>query len=193
MQAIHHDSHWTAFCDQQHLASGSPASVALAAHKAMTANPSARVLTFDDATGRTVDFDRRGSEAEIAARLQPADAEPPSPPRRAGRPKLGVVAKEVTLLPRHWQWLEQQPGSASATLRRLIDEARKTDPDRQAMQQAQAAADRFMQAMLGDQPGYEDAARALYQGDQERFLTLTESWPTDLRDHARRLADPAFR
>ncbi|MGB0212481.1 DUF2239 family protein [Algiphilus sp.] len=194
MPSITPDTTWTAFRGESALASGSPAEVALAVHRILREQPDAPVLTFDDRTGHTVDFDRRGSEAEIAARLQPVTDPAPAQtaPRRAGRPRLGVVAKEVTLLPRHWEWLEQQPGSASATLRRLVDEARKANRGRESAEQARAAADRFMQAALGDRPGYEAAARALYRGNEADFATLTADWPADLRDHAHRLAAPAF-
>lgn len=109
-----------------------------------------------------------------------------------GRPKLGVVAREVTLLPRHWEWLAAQPEGASAVIRRLIDAARNQRSGVERARQAQAAADRFMMSMLGDQQGWEEASRSLYAGDGKRFHELTESWPADLRNHARRLAAPAF-
>ncbi len=162
--------HYTAFEDERLLASGTASEVALAARQAM-----GRVLIFEDETGRQTDFDLRGTEAEIAGRAP-------------GRPKLGVVAREVTLLPRHWDWLATQPGGASAALRRLVDEARNRPNPRAAQQ----AADRFMMAMLGNQPGYEEASRALYAGNAQRFTELTEPWPTDLRNHARKLAAGAF-
>lgn len=180
----------TAFVGERLLAAGAPLTVALAVRAALrvSANP---ILTFDDQTGRQIDFDLRGGADEIAARLQ-APAAAAAEPRSAGRPKLGVVAREVTLLPRHWDWLAAQPGGASVTLRKLVEAARKGDGAGVSARQAQEAADRFMSAMLGNQPGYEEAARALYAGDRPHFLALSESWPGDLRDHARRLADPAF-
>lgn len=49
-----------------------------------------------------------------------------------------------------------------------------------------------MMAMLGNQPGYEEAARALYAGDRQRFLSSSDGWPVDLRGHARSLAEAAF-
>lgn len=163
-------THYTAFEDERLLASGTALEVALSAREAK-----GQVLIFEDETGRQTDFDLRGTASEIAARAP-------------GRPKLGVVAREVTLLPRHWDWLATQPGGASAALRRLVDEAR-TRPNPRAAQQA---ADRFMMAMLGNQPGYEEASRALYAGNAQRFTELTEPWPTDLRTHARKLAAGAF-
>jgi hypothetical protein len=177
----------TAFADGRHLASGAPWEVALAVKAALVAQGGADILTFDDETGQMVDFDLRGSDEEIAARLMPQ-----AEVRTAGRPKLGVVAREVTLLPRHWEWLASQPGGASVTLRKLVDAARGANGGRDRIRQAQQAADRFMQAMLGNQPGYEEASRALYAGDAGRFAELTAAWPADLRDHAGRLAAPAF-
>lgn len=181
----------TAFAGERLLASGAPPSVALAVRAALRVSPNA-ILIFDDRTGRQIDFDLRGSADEIAARLQGPEASSTEPPRGAGRPKLGVVAREVTLLPRHWDWLAAQPGGASVTLRKLVEAARKGGDAGVSARQAQEAADRFMSAMLGNQPGYEEAARALYAGDRTRFLALSEGWPGDLRDHARKLAAPAF-
>jgi hypothetical protein len=114
-----------------------------------------------------------------------------TPPRRqagAGRPKLGIVSREVSLLPRHWDWLERQPTSISAALRRLVDEARRREPGKQRARAARAAASRFMSAMAGDRPGYEEASRALFAGDEARFLDLIRRWPPDVRAHLTRMA-----
>jgi len=115
-------------------------------------------------------------------------------PLRAGpgRPRLGVVGREVSLLPRHWDWLEAQPGGASAALRRLVDEARKRDPAQQRIRQAIEAAYRFMTALAGDRPGYEEATRALYAGDRARFASLIAAWPPDVVCHIERLATDYF-
>lgn len=181
----------TAFAGESLLANGAALQVALSV-KAALGNGASGILVFDDRSGRQIDFDLRGSDDEIAARLRPAEQVAPDAPRTSGRPKLGVVAREVTLLPRHWDWLSAQPGGASVTLRKLVEAARKGDGAGVLARQAQEAADRFMSAMLGNQPGYEEAARALYAGDGSRFTALSEPWPVDLRDHARRLAEPAF-
>ncbi|MDD2868780.1 DUF2239 family protein [Neomegalonema sp.] len=181
---------WTAFLDGKRLASGAPGCVVKAARKALDADPSpgpgaeSRLSFFSDETGRPLDADLRGTPDEAAQRVEPQKSTKP------GRPKLGVSPREVTLLPRHWDWLSVQPGGASAALRRLVEEARK-DPRAEA-KRAQAAAGNFMTAALGDAPNYEEASRALYAKDQARFLALTEAWPEDLRDHARRLAAPGF-
>ncbi len=186
----------TAFCDHRLLASGPPAEVARVVKRTLEANAGSTVLTFDDATGQLVEFDLRGTEADVAARHAPAPVAAPADhaaaPRAAGRPKLGVVGREVTLLPRHWDWLAEQPGGASVTLRKLVDAARVAHHSRDVARRAQKAADRFMLTMLGDAPGYEEAARALYAGDKAAFQARTEPWPIDLRDHARRLAAAAF-
>lgn len=169
----------TAFDGTRLLARGPLAEVALA----VKAAGEGAFLTFDDATGRVIDLDLRGDAAEILARLTP-----PAPPRGRGRPRLGVTAREVTLLPRHWDWLATQPGGASATLRRLVDQARRADDGGADRRRAQDAAYRFMLALAGDLPGYEEATRALFAGDAEGLARQMADWPGDLRDHALRLA-----
>jgi hypothetical protein len=161
------------------------------------------VLTFDDATGAVVDLDLRGDTAEIVSHLvdharQDAVAntprklaDPDAPARGRGRPKLGVVAREVTLLPRHWEWLGAQRGGASQALRRLVDEARRTDGGKTQTRAAQEAAYRFMTTMAGDLPGFEEASRALFAGDEHRFVEQTAGWPEDVRAYARTLASTA--
>ena len=169
---------FTAFSGVTHLATGTAAAVALA--MARTA-PEPRVLVFADATGRQIDFDLSGGPEAIRARYAEADE-----PRGRGRPKLGVTAREVTLLPRHWDWLNDQPGGASATLRRLIDAARKM-PEAEARARRDAAY-RFLAAIAGDYPGFEDAARALYAGDRAGFEMRIAAWPADIAGHAAKLA-----
>ena len=139
-------------------------------------------LVFNDATGWQVDLDPRGV-AEV-----PIGEPPPAEPRGRGRPRLGVVAKEVTLLPQHWDWLNSQPGGASVALRKLVEQARKTSGDRDRIRAAQEAAYRFMTALAGNLPGYEEATRALFAYDRRRFGELIAHWPEDVRDYAVRLA-----
>ncbi|CDZ54031.1 DUF2239 family protein [Neorhizobium galegae] len=183
------DFHWTAFRGENRIAGGSPVEVVTA----IKAGGHESVLVFDDATGKPVDLDLRGTLEDCLDRLPTDNVEPVEPAeRRPGRPKLGVVPREVTLLPRHWEWLAQQPGGASVALRKLVDAARAAGSSGDDRRRAQEAADRFMRALGGDQPGYEDAARALYAGQENRFKELTEIWPKDVRDHARYLARAAF-
>jgi hypothetical protein len=145
------------------------------------------LFVFDDQTGKAVDFDLRGSVDEVLARALPRPVA-----TGPGRPRLGVVSREVSLLPRHWEWLEQQPNGASAALRRLVDEARKREPGRQRARMAADAAFRFMSAMAGNLPGFEEAGRALYAANRAVFDDLVRDWPADIQAHARRLAQDAF-
>ncbi len=154
---------------------------------------SAPVLIFDDATSELVEIDFRGTVGEVLSRLSPVVTEEEVSPRRPGRPRLGVVAREVTLLPRHWEWLNSQPGGASVALRKLVEEARRSSEGKDRVRRSQEAAYRFLSAMAGNEPGYEEALRALFAGDRARFDALAESWPPDVRDHARMLAAAAFR
>jgi len=144
-------------------------------------------LIFEDQTGKQVDFDLRGTPEEVLARYD-------SVPARVGpgRPKLGVVAREVSLLPRHWDWLEQQSSGASAAIRRLVDEARKRNPDEQQNRRTIEAAGRFLLAMAGNFPGFEEASRALYARDRNRFEGLIRKWPRDVRLHIQHLIRRAF-
>ena len=147
--------------------------------------PQGVYLVFDDATGRQIDLDTRGTPDEISVRYSEiASAEP----RGRGRPRLGVVAREVTLLPRHWDWLNSQPGGASVALRKLVDHARRASGDRDRVRAAQESAYRFMSAIAGNLPGFEEATRALFAYDRRHFGELIAGWPEDVRDYAVRLA-----
>ncbi|QRR08790.1 DUF2239 family protein [Burkholderia sp. MS455] len=187
---------YTAFDGHRRLASGPLATVALAARQAGDAT-SGTILIFDDATGRSIDLDLRGTADDIRARYAPlpgdasgAAGEPvgAGEQRGRGRPKLGVVSREVTLLPRHWEWLGAQPGGASVALRKLVEDARRTHAAADRRRDAQARAYHFMSAMAGDLPGFEEAARALYANDAVRLAELVAGWPDDVRDHALALA-----
>ena len=136
------------------------------------------VLIFEDATGRQVDFDMRGSWEEVLSRV---DIPAPSTPKPSGRPRLGVVAREVTLLPKHWAWLESQPQGMSAALRRLVEEASKKDPEGERLRLAVEAAGRVMTALAGDRPGFEEALRALYARDMAELERRITAWPADIQ------------
>lgn len=182
------DTPCTAFDGTHRIASGPLAEVAVQTRAWMDQHPDARILIFDDVTARPIDVDFRGSEADIRRRLAA-----PVAPRSPGRPKLGVVAREVTLLPRHWEWLGIQPGGASVALRKLVEDARRGTIDRrQQMRHAQEACYRFMQAMAGDAPDFEEATRAMYRNLRGRFTTLVRKWPKDVAEHTLKLAVAAF-
>lgn len=176
---------FTAFSGTKRIASGSLREVALQAKAALDADECAQVLIFDDVTSHLVEVDFRGTPEDVAARIAPPEEEA----RRPGRPKLGVVAREVTLLPRHWEWLASQPGGASVALRKLVEHARLSNQEADRRRRAQEAAYRFMSAMAGNEPGFEEATRALFAGNRERFRQMVEAWPADIRDHAKKLEE----
>ena len=181
---------YTAFAGPKLLASGPLAEVAVAV-KIATGVMEDPVIIFDNATGKSLDVDLRGSHREIVARLQPPAAEEPetpAEPRGRGRPKLGVVAREITLLPRHWDWLASQPGGASVALRKLVDDARRANGDRDRSRAARDAAYHFMSTMAGNLPDFEEASRALFADDRRKFGELIAPWPVDIRDHIIALA-----
>lgn len=181
---------FTAFEGPRRLVSGPLAEVALVVKRAER-RASEPVAIFSDATGRAIDLDLRGSDEEILARLPQhvaVESAPPAPPRGRGRPKLGVVAREVTLLPRHWEWLNAQPGGASVALRKLVEAARRARGDTDRSRDARDAAYHFMAAMAGNLPDFEEASRALFAGNRQKFTALIAAWPDDIRDHIVRLA-----
>jgi uncharacterized protein len=183
----------TAFSGHARIGSGSLTEVALAAKAIVDRGEQAPLLIFDDATSRPIEIDFRGTPNDVLERLSKrfaqgsgsTAAEAESAPRKAGRPKLGVVGREVTLLPRHWEWLAEQPGGASVALRKLIDAERKSSNFKELSRKAQEITYRFMNAIAGNFPHFEEALRALFAADREAFVRLTEDWPADVRDHAR--------
>jgi uncharacterized protein len=187
---------FTAFMGPQRLAAGPLAEVALAVMQASRRPAAPPITIFSDTTGHPIDLDLRGTEREIIARLpqptSPPDVETdemaPAEPRGRGRPKLGVVAREVTLLPRHWEWLGMQPGGASVALRKLVEAARRGTGDADRARAARDAAYHFMSVMAGNLAGFEEASRALFADDRRRFAGLVAGWPDDIRDHVVKLA-----
>jgi hypothetical protein len=175
---------YSAFDGPRCLLSGPLHDAVLAIKRAEENEASGPLLIFDS-TGRVVDVDTRGTNEAIAARYAlPTTSEP----RSRGRPKLGVVAREVTLLPRHWDWLATQPGGASVALRKLVELARRSSGDADRQREAREAAYRFLSAIAGDFQHFEEAARALFAGDESRFTEIIAEWPEDVRDHAVQLA-----
>lgn len=179
---------YTAFAGERKLASG-PLPALLPRAKAWEEEEEGETLLFfDDETGRQVDFDLSGTVEQVLARVAPETA-----PAKPGRPRLGVTGREVSLLPRHWEWLEAQPNGISAALRRLVDEARQHEPGKQRARALRDAAGRFMTVMAGNRPNYEEASRALFAGDTARLSSLTRGWPADVRKHLSRWVREAAR
>ena len=187
--------HLTAFAGQRKVATGTLHLVAQSLKALVTHDPDAQILIFDDASGSQVDLNLRGSLEEVLQRLprpravaaQAPDA--PVPVRTAGRPKLGVVAREITLLPRHWEWLATQPGGASVALRKLVEHAQRGSKTQDEQRQAREGAYKFMSALAGDAPGFEEASRALFAGRQAAFVACVQDWPADVRTHVLQLAE----
>src|SRR5438128_12353813 len=155
-----------AFAGDRCIASGDLGAVARAAKATLDRHKDAQILVFDDDSG-PIDLDLRGSVEDVLARLpempEASAVEAVAPaPRGPGRPKLGVVAREITLLPRHWEWLARQPGGASVALRKLVDEARHANAEQDRVRLAREATYRFMSAMAGNLPGFEAATRPLF-------------------------------
>ncbi|HWX64824.1 MAG TPA: DUF2239 family protein [Rhodanobacter sp.] len=182
----------SAFDHQRLIASGPLVEVVHATKQALDAGARGPLLIFDDHSSRQIEIDFRGTIAQVLARLPQSEAAPEPATRGPGRPKLGVVPREVTLLPRHWDWLSGQPGGASAVLRRLVEQAMRNHGAKDRARLALESVDRFMLAMTGDLSQHEEASRAFYRHERERFITLTEPWPHDVRDHLRQLAATAW-
>jgi hypothetical protein len=168
---------FVAFAETARIATGDLASVAAAVRRALDREPNAALLVFNNDTAEVVDLDLRGAESDILDRYA-------APVPRRGRPKLGVTAREVTLLPRHWEWLARQPGGASVTLRRLVEAARKHEGTAGAGRARAEAAYRFIVTIAGNLPGFEEVARALFAGDLIEFDQQMSCWPPDVRIQA---------
>ena len=190
---------WIAFAKSKRIASGCPRDVAAKVKDFVDSGTQPPVLVFDGTTSQLVELDLRGSLSTVLRRLR-RDTEPETEaiagaqanaPRLPGRPRLGVTAREVTLLPRHWDWLASQPGGASVALRKLVEQALRASKNADRVRQAREAAYRFMSAMAGDEPGFEEASRALFAGDPDRLRETMARWPADVRKHALALADMA--
>jgi len=193
-----------AFEGVRRIAAGSLVEVALAAKQVADRDVTAAILVFNAESSRPVEIDLRGTLDDVRNRLMEdartgvdteakPEAEPDKRrPRRPGRPKLGVVGREVTLLPRHWDWLNGQPGGASVALRKLVEQARRDSDGPDRRRAARDSCYRFMSAIGGDLPNFEEASRALFAGNRDRFDEMVDFWPADIRDHVHALAKSAF-
>jgi uncharacterized protein len=186
------DTPCVAFAGHNCVASGRLSDVAREVRSLLDAHPATTVLILDAYTSEPIEADLRGTPEEVGARLAVSSQGSMGAGRAPGRPRLGVVAHEVTLMPRHWDWLTAQPGGASVTLRKLVEEARRSTAGEARLRLAREACYRFMNTVAGNEPGFEEALRALYAGDRVRFAAITEAWPPDVRDHSRRLATEGF-
>lgn len=190
---------WIAFAGAKRIALGPPRDVASEVKAFVDTDSQDMVLIFDAVTSRPVELDLRGSVTEVLDRLPQTSvpAAEPAPhgaagvPRAAGRPKLGVTAREVTLLPRHWEWLASQPGGASVALRKLVEHAMRANKQDDQIRRAREAAYKFMNAMAGNESGFEEGIRALFAGDHGRLVQAVANWPDDVRTHAVALAEAA--
>ncbi len=193
----HVDLYYTAFLGERMVASGNLEQVVSTVKDGIPEDALWQLLIFDDSTSNQIEVDFRGTKSSVLGRLKKmylatsTDQIGNQTPHR-GRPRLGVVAGEITLLPRHWEWLKNQPGGASVTIRKLIDEARRLHAHKDIVRNAQEATYRFMMVMAGNRNDYEEALRALYAGDLSLFYKLIDGWPVDIREHAKRLAAPIF-
>jgi hypothetical protein len=178
MTSMDHETTYAAFAGVRRVATGGLRDVLPILKQRFDRDDSELVLLFEVETGRQVDFDLRGSLDEVIERAVPAT------PRGPGRPKLGVTSREVSLMPRHWDWLERQPNGISAALRRLVELAIKEQPGKERARRIRAALSGFLSSMAGDRPNYEEACRALFAGDTTRFEKLVERWPKDIREYA---------
>jgi hypothetical protein len=195
-----HGESYTAFAGPKNIACGKLSDIVLKAKAALDRNANAQILIFDDLTSELVEIDFRGTPARVLQRIRNRSVnavsisepiQPNTETRRPGRPKLGVVAREVTLLPRHWKWLASQPGGASVALRKLVEHARQANQNHDLRRRAQESAYRFLSAMAGNEPGFEEAVRALFAGRQKRFHEIVAPWPKDVRNHAEKLVAAA--
>lgn len=171
----HSPLRFSLFVGGKRIVTGDLAEVAAIAWRTARENVQIAQLVFNLDTGGVTDLDLRGTEAEVATRY----SSPVTSEAKRGRPKLGIVSREVTLLPRHWEWLARQSGGASATLRRLVEHASKQEAS--AKSSRLDAAYRFMSAIAGDLPNFEEASRALFAGNQKQFTELSASWPSDIQ------------
>lgn len=169
---------YVAFVGPRRVAAGSLVEILPGLKERAEKDATELVLIFEVESGRQIDVDLRGTLAEVLERYVPAA------PKGPGRPKLGVTSREVSLLPRHWDWLEEQPSGASAALRRLVEAAIKHEPGKERARRIRAALSRFLSAMAGDRPHYEEACRALFAGETAQFSALVERWPKDIREYS---------
>ncbi len=184
---------YTAFEGHKLLFRGKLHDVVLKIKKKLGKSDNSSVWIFNDLTGKIMDFNFQGSEKDVLKRLEIFSSEDAKKASTGpGRPKLGVISREISLLPRHWEWLAGQPSGASATLRRLIEDAKKKSQGSHNIKQLQERSYKVMSVLAGDLGGYEEALRALYKRDEKKFYQQMKDWPQDVKDHLNELSKPIF-
>lgn len=198
---------YTAFDGMKLLCRGSLEDVVIKIKKKIGKAENSSILLFSDETGKIIDFNFFGNEGDVRKRLSvyvgPDSVRKDSAGLRGessdsaknagpGRPKLGVTSREVSLLPRHWEWLATQPGGASATLRSLVEDAKKRTQATSVIKQAQERTYKFMSVLAGDLPNYEEALRALFKKEKAKFVSCIEGWPEDVKAHVLQSAKGVF-
>lgn len=185
---------YTAFDGAQLFGHGLLSEIVLKIKKQLGKSENSSILIFSDTTGKIIDFNFQGTQADVLKRLDVFVSDKTSLDNISGpgRPKLGVISREISLLPAHWEWLATQPGGSSAVLRKLVDEAKKKSSGTISIKQVQERVYRFATAMAGDFPGFEEVQRSLYRKDEEQFLKHMENWPIDIRNYIKDLAKPIF-
>ncbi|MBN21814.1 MAG: hypothetical protein CL678_11090 [Bdellovibrionaceae bacterium] len=184
---------YSAFDDKTLLVQGELDDVVIHIKKHLGKSENSSILIFSDSTGATIDFNFQGTKQDVLKRLDmfrsPKQKSIPSGP---GRPRLGVISREISLLPRHWEWLATQSGGASATLRRLVEEAQKKSSQQVSTKQIQERVYKVMSVLAGDLQGYEEALRALYKKDRKTFFSQIEIWPKDIKKYLKKIGKPIF-
>ena len=184
---MEHAITYTAFAGVRRVAEGALRDVLPILKQRFDRDHSESVLVFEVETGRQIDFDLRGSLEAILER------EIPTAVRGPGRPRLGVTSREISLLPRHWDWLERQSSGISSVVRKLVEQASRDNPGPERARRIRAALSPVLSALAGDRPNFEEACRALFAGDTARFEALIARWPKDVRDFVSHQANEAAR
>jgi uncharacterized protein len=194
-QTENNNVQWIAFIGNDRITQGSPHVVIHAVHAIVGVQGENNLLLFDAVTSARIDIDWRTDLLTILKQyatehveITDNSASENPAPRQAGRPKLGVVAREITLLPRHWEWLSTQTGGASVTLRKLVEQAQRQSKNADQRRLAQESTYRFMSTMAGNNVGFEEATRALFAGDMGKLRAIVASWPSDVARHCLHLA-----
>lgn len=178
-----------AFSGDIKISSGPILKVAEATKKHLIKKPNSDIQIFDHDTGQFLEVDFRGSLSQVVERMKKSFIIETEKIRGPGRPKLGVVSKEITLLPKHWDWLNLQANGASGSIRKLIDEAMKRNVAKDELKRSQNSVYKFMTIMAGNYPLYEEALRAFYANDNAKFKYIITNWPKDVRDHLLKMTD----